>query len=187
MAAGSHILDLGRQPQSDDERRDQLVRLFETEFDAVYRFCLARCGDKAVAEDLTSETFHAAADALASGREEEIGRPWLFVVARRRLVDHWRRAERERRRVLRLLELGEAQGQTHVEIEPASHQAELVVAALQSLPQRQRAAVALRYLDGSSVSEIAETLEVPYRAAESLLARGRRGFIAAWRANDEGF
>ena len=38
----------------------------------------------------------------------------------------------------------------------------------------------VRYLDGWSVTEIAEELELTYRAAESGLARARRSFLAAW-------
>jgi len=40
--------------------------------------------------------------------------------------------------------------------------------------------VALRYLDEFSVSEIADEMAIEYRAAESLLARGRRSFKKAW-------
>ncbi|MEM8745746.1 MAG: sigma factor-like helix-turn-helix DNA-binding protein, partial [Actinomycetota bacterium] len=54
-------------------------------------------------------------------------------------------------------------------------------AALASLPERQRAAVVLRYVEEYSVSEVAEALDVGYEAAESLLARGRRGFVEAHR------
>ena len=41
--------------------RQHLAQLFDTEFDAIYRFCLARTGDCAAADDAASETFMAAA------------------------------------------------------------------------------------------------------------------------------
>ena len=172
----------GSRADNADPRRTHLVALFETDFDSVYRFALARCGDEMIAEDIASETFQAAASALAAGQETSIGRPWLYVVARRRLVDHWRRTERERRRVLRVLEWGEAHGQKAVPDDRLGDSSDAVLAALRSLPPRQRIAVALRYLDDYSVSEVAESLDVPYRAAESLLARGRKSFIDAWEA-----
>ena len=51
--------------------------------------------------------------------------------------------------------------------------------ALGSLPTSQRSVVVLRYLDDWSVSEIAEGLDITYRAVESLLARARRSLRAA--------
>jgi RNA polymerase sigma-70 factor (ECF subfamily) len=53
--------------------------------------------------------------------------------------------------------------------------------ALDALPERQRAAIVLRYVEEFSVTEVAEALEVGYQAAESLLARGRRGFVDAYQ------
>ena len=157
-------------------RRDGLTVLFDAHFDDVYRFCLARSGDRGVADDAASEAFLAAARLFAKGEGDAVDRPWLFVVARRRLCDHWRAERRHNRRLERL---------KHVSIqEPLPDEGgvdvDLVLTALGSLPERQRAAVSLRYLDEFSVSEVAEALEVPYRAAESLLARGRRGFAQAW-------
>lgn len=64
--------------------------------------------------------------------------------------------------------------------DPLDHDGEAVLAALQSLPPRQRIAIALRYLDDHSVAEVATAMEIEYRAAESLIARGRRSLITAW-------
>lgn len=169
-----------RQRENDPSRK-QLVALFEAEFNAVYQFVLARCGDRSIADDVAADTFVDAANFLAGGAEESIGRPWLFVVARRRLIDHWRKAERERNRLSRLLELDPAQRLAGREDEHHDgNDGDAVIEALRSLPERQRAAIALRYLDDYSVTEIAEAMEIEYRAAESLLARGRRSFINAW-------
>ena len=65
----------------------------------VHGFLLARCGDRWTAEDLTSETFMAAASAARRGLVTEVTVGWLIVVARRRLIDHWRRQEREAQRL----------------------------------------------------------------------------------------
>lgn len=46
--------------------------------------------------------------------------------------------------------------------------------ALQSLPERQRAAVVLRHLEGLGNPEIAEILDISVEAVESLTARGKR-------------
>ena len=49
-----------------------------------------------------------------------------------------------------------------------------VDAALQALPDRQRAALVMCHYQGHSQTEAAEALEVSVEAVESLLARGRR-------------
>ena len=58
--------------------------------------------------------------------------------------------------------------------------ADTVLAALDSLPVRRRSVLALRHVDEHSVSEVAEALALSYRATESLLARARRSFRAAY-------
>ena len=162
--------------------RQHLAHLFDTEFDAIYRFCLARTGDCAAADDAASETFMAAARVFAAGRGHEVDRPWLFVVAKNRMVDRWRSLERQQRRFLRLAQQRQPNGQ---DLDPlaASAVADQVLATLGSLPERQRGALTLRYLDEHSVSEVADQLDVTYQAAESLLARARRSFTAAWEHN----
>ncbi len=162
--------------------RSRLAHLFDDEFDAVYRFCLARTGDSSAADDAASEAFLAAARLFADGRGGEIDRPWLFVVARNRIVDQWRAGERHRQRVLRLARQPQTSSE-EIAIAPSAV-ADRVVEALASLPERQRAALTLRYLDECSVAEVAERLDINYQTAESLLARGRRGFATAWEHLD---
>lgn len=160
-------------------RRQHLAQLFDLHFDDLYRFCLARTGDRGAADDATSEAFTAAARHLAEDRPGTIDRPWLFVVARNRIVDRWRSHEREQRRFLRLTNEQRVDG---TDLDPAetSATAERVLAAMASLPERQRAALTLRYLDEHSVAEVADRLDTTYEAAESLLARARRSFTTAW-------
>ncbi len=160
--------------------RRNLARMFDSEFDAVYRFCLARTGDSAAADNAASEAFTAAARLFAVGRGNEVNRPWLFVVAKNRMVDEWRSQERHQRRIRRLVEQRQTDRRDDDPL-AMSLVAEKVLTALASLPERQRAALSLRYLDEHSVSEVAGQLDVSYQAAESLLARARRSFATAWR------
>lgn len=165
--------------QRDGSQRDALAALFEQEVGLVHGYLRARCGSPAAAEDVTSEVFAEAARRFKQGRGNEVSPAWLLTVAKRRLIDHWRRAESQHRR-LELLQR-ERQG----DIEQPSMEAEgnddgRVLTALSSLPDRQRAALALRYMDDFSVSEVADALELNYQAAESLLARARRSFARAF-------
>ena len=141
----------------------------------VYGFLLARTGDLSLAEDLTADTFVAAWDRL----QDETRPPvtiepgWLITVARRRLIDHWRRAERLRIRLQRLAgELSTTDVIDDVDTR--------ILGALASLAERQQAVMVLRYLDGYSVSEIAELLGLTYKSTESLLSRGRAALRKAY-------
>jgi len=63
----------------------------------VYGYLLPRCGSVTDAEDLTAETFMAAVTALQRPNPPSVSVAWLIGIARHKLVDHWRRGERERR------------------------------------------------------------------------------------------
>jgi len=58
---------------------------------------LRRCSDSATAEDLIAETFLAAVAVVHNEVQTELSIPWLIGVARHKLVDHWRRQERQQR------------------------------------------------------------------------------------------
>src|SRR5438045_4413456 len=76
---------------------DPVVAIYRVALPQVYGYLLPRCGSAALAEDLTSETFLAAVDASRQGGRAEVSTAWLVGVARHKLVDHWRRLEREQR------------------------------------------------------------------------------------------
>ena len=133
----------------------------------MYGYLLPRCGSVADAEDLTAETFMAAVAALQRPDAPSVSVAWLIGIARHKLVDHWRRDERERRG---LAAVGPEQ--------PDDPWEELLdtsaaYSALARLPGPQRAALALRYLDGLPVTEIADQLDRTVKGTETLLVRAR--------------
>src|SRR3954466_11956508 len=71
----------------------------EAELDAVHRYLLFLTGDRAVAEDLTGETFE---KAFRTWRRFDprrgSARTWLCQIARTVALDHFRSEERRRRR-----------------------------------------------------------------------------------------
>jgi len=141
----------------------------------VYGYLLPRCGSVADAEDLTAETFMAAVAALAQPDPPSVTVPWLIGVARHKLVDHWRRSEREQRG---LTAVGPDQPD-----DPWGDVLDTGAAysALARLPGPQRAALTLRYLDGLAVSEIADQLERTVRGTETLLVRARAALRKIYR------
>src|SRR5215469_10326427 len=128
-----------------------LLSLYDDALPHVYGYLLARCGDKGLAEDLTAESFLAAVHAVRKPGAPDPSIPWLIGVARHKLADHWRRAEREQRG-LRLLD-GEA---AYVD-DPWEAAVDRIRArgVLGQLGAHHRAALTLRYLDGLPVPEVA--------------------------------
>jgi RNA polymerase sigma-70 factor (ECF subfamily) len=155
------------------ESNDPFLELYDRALPEVYGYLLHRCGNVALAEDLTSEVFLAAARSERNG-SAELALPWLIAVARNKLVDYWRRREREERG-LSMLAAAPAE-RTVVADGTEEHALE----ALDRLPAQYRAALTLRYVDGLSVPEVASQLDKSVHAAESLLARARNAFRALY-------
>lgn len=158
--------------------RAALADMFSENFDAVFAFCLMRSGSRQLAEEIASDVFADAVRHLVGNPTDEISRGWLIAVARRRMIDHWRKSERHRRRLEQLIQVrppGSTGSLGTHEIDDAR-----VLAALESLPPRQRMALLVRYLDELSVSEVAEVIDTSYTGAESVLARARRSFATAY-------
>lgn len=162
--------------RDDDAQRHALLQSSFVLWSAdVFGFVLARSGNRAIAEDVTTEVFLAAARAIGGDDPAQVTRSWLLTTARRRLIDQWRRSSVQRNTVARLVHEPASEPS-----DPTSIDRERVHRALAALSDPQRLALTLRYLDDHSVAEVADALELGYTAAESLLARARRSFRRAW-------
>ena len=153
-----------------------LLDLYDEALPQVYGYLVSRCGDRALAEDLTAESFAAAVAALRKPEAPALSTAWLIGVARHKLVDHWRRVEREQRG-LRLVHDEDADTDDpwdDVLDEVRSGQ------ALALVGPHHRAALTLRYLDGLPVPDVAECLGRSVHATEALLVRARRAFRRAY-------
>ncbi|MGO9457660.1 MAG: RNA polymerase sigma factor [Acidimicrobiales bacterium] len=162
------------------DRGAALLSLYAEALPHVYGYFVRRCGDAATAEDLTADTFLAAAAAVRRPSAVEVSTPWLIGVARHKLVDHWRRAEREQRRLRAI------SAESTLVDDPWDRELEMLraTAVLEELAPQHRAALSLRYLDGLSVPETATALGRSLDATEALLVRARRAFRAAYERTD---
>jgi RNA polymerase sigma-70 factor (ECF subfamily) len=161
----------------------ELLALYDRALPQVYGYLLPRCGNPLVAEDLTAETFLAAVTSVQRDAVDAVTTAWLVGIARHKLVDHWRRREREERK----LQLAQS-GLVELEDDPwdARLDATLAREVLAELGPHHRAALTLRYLDGLPVAEVAHELDRTVGATEALLVRARSAFRRAYqeRGND---
>src|SRR5574339_1191435 len=70
-------------------------RLYDCYVQPIYRYVISRVGTAHEAEDITSQTFISAYEALGRYRERGQFSAWLFRIARSKLNDHFRRSRRE--------------------------------------------------------------------------------------------
>src|SRR5687768_9581651 len=152
-----------------------LCVLYDRALPDVYGYLVKRCGSATVAEDLTSETFMAAVDAVQRDRVPQLSVAWLIGVARHKLVDHWRREAREESK-LALAADGDTFDDWDVRLDAL--RARDTLAALGPV---HRTALTLRYLDGLPVPEVATLLGRTVHATEALLVRARGAFRRACR------
>jgi RNA polymerase sigma-70 factor (ECF subfamily) len=158
----------------------RLLALYDRALPQVYGYLVARVGDPTLAADLTAETFLSAVRAVHDRTVSDLTVAWLVTVARNKLVDHWRRREREERG-LRLTNDPEADV---ADDDMDAHFDRLHTReVLADLGAHHRTALTLRYLDGLPVREVAEHLDRTEHATEALLVRARHAFRARY---DEG-
>jgi RNA polymerase sigma-70 factor (ECF subfamily) len=167
---------------------------FET-FARVYipgllRFAQRRLeGDRELSREVVQSTVCKVIQSLESFRGDAALFTWLCACCRNEIALHHRRLSRRPREVA-LESAGAAADPVEVP-DPAgdaspeerlqqTETAEVVHAALDVIPPSYARAVEWRYLEGLPVGEIASRLEISYKAAESLLARGRSAFREAY-------
>ena len=141
----------------------------------VYGYLYGRCGgDIEVAEDITQQTFLQAVRHWQDfdGRADPV--TWLCSIARNRLTDYYRDQERQRRRHLRLIV-------REIESEPApldhlSADRDAVMTALRQLPDMERTALILRYVDDLSIRAVADLVGRSVDGTDALLRRAKDRF-----------
>lgn len=149
----------------------------------LYRVALRITGQPAEAEDVAQEAMLRLwqnATAFDPARAQ-LG-TWLYRITANLAIDRIRRARSQP-----LPEAAEAPDPApgpEAALEDRQRRA-LLAAALEELPPRQRAALALSYDQGLSGAEAAAALSVSTRALEGLLRRARR-FLSARLHGDEG-
>jgi RNA polymerase sigma-70 factor (ECF subfamily) len=183
---------LERARQLDQAAISMLYRRF---LPIVYRYALTQVGAAPQAEDVTSETFYAMVDGIASTRaqDESSFTAWLLGIARHKVARHYRALRARPEIPLTLAEdtqpftvADEADPQVVVAIRERWLE---IVDALRLLTEEQRTVVVYRCALGYSTAEVAGMLGKPENAVHGLqfraLASLSRHLAAAERRIDQ--
>jgi RNA polymerase sigma-70 factor, ECF subfamily len=182
-ALRSDDVGVSGQPTGVEDLPSGFLAFYDDAVPQVYGYLVARCGTRAVAEDLTAETFLAAVDAVRRVDPPAVSMPWIIGVARHKLVDHWRRLSRETSGLRALVDRNETeQGE---DLSEKRLDAVRAHQTLSILGTHHRIVLTLRYLDDLSVPEVASVLGRTVHATEALLSRARRAFRRAYDANED--
>lgn len=147
-----------------------------TDFESLYksyapqvrRFVLFLCGDAALADDITSETFVRAWIGQGKIREATV-KAYLFTIARNLYRDNLRRNRRN-------TELEDSIPDDSPGLASRTeHKAELaaVMKALQELPEIDRAVLLMRAQEEMPYEEIAQAMELPVTTVKVKVHRAR--------------
>ncbi|MGC0421269.1 ECF subfamily RNA polymerase sigma factor, BldN family [Embleya sp. AB8] len=154
---------------------DAFAQLYDNYFDTVYRYIYYRVGGRAVAEDLTSETFLRALRRIGTftWQGRDFG-AWLVTIARNLVADHFK-SSRFRLEVT----TGEMLDANEVEASPEDCVLEslsnaALLDAVHKLNPQQQECVTLRFLQGLSVAETAQIMGKNEGAIKTLQYRAVR-------------
>ncbi|MEA2142667.1 MAG: hypothetical protein QOI64_1097 [Solirubrobacteraceae bacterium] len=173
-------------PRSDDEllratpkEPEAFGAFYQRHVDAVLAFFRSRTGNPEVAADLMAETFAAAM--LAAPRfkpRREPAAAWLFTIARRKLIDSWRRGQVEdaaRRKLgLERLDLDDGGLERIDSLVDETRAPNPLTQLMERLPPEQREALRLRVLDERGYDEIARELSCSEAVVRQRVSRATR-------------
>lgn len=169
---------------------DAFAALYRRSRDTVFRYLMRRTsGDRHLAEDLTHETFVRALARIDTYQDR--GRPfvaWLLTIAGNLVADHyksgWRRLQVPRSDFAREVDEGQNRlmwnetrddlATTVADGEYRRHAGAVLARAMADLTDWQRRVVRLRYVEGLSVRDTAQELEVEDGAVKAATYRAMR-------------
>ncbi len=167
-----------------DEQR--FNAFFEDYFARLYRFVRSRADglDEETLRDIVQTTMTSAVRSMKTYRGEAAMFTWLCQIARNEIAGHYRRVARSVPEVAAdddairpILESLEAEDEIAPEAQYDNLQTRrLIQEVLDCLPVDYGDALEWKYVQGLSVSEIADRLSVTDLAAQSMLARARKAF-----------
>jgi RNA polymerase sigma-70 factor (ECF subfamily) len=139
----------------------------------VLRLCYAMLSNRALAEETTQEVFLRIWRALGTFRGEATLSTWIYAITRNACLTAMKRAKAARTESLddpKIFRRAQKREMTGAVQEPRTD----VRAWLAELPESQRQALTLFYLEEKSYEEIAAQLNAPMGSVKTWIYRGRR-------------
>ena len=154
-----------------DRDGEAFERLYNDHAERLLGFLTYQTGDRVLAEDIVADTFERVLRSRSRWRGRSDEKTWLYTIAMNRLRDLARRRGAEGR-ALERARSGEVADDGHLTDSVVDR--DVLNRALQTLPEDERAVVALRFGGDLSLREIADLLGERQTTIEGRLYRGLR-------------
>lgn len=172
-----------------DERA--FSQFFDENFSRLYRFALARLsGDRQSTKEIVQASLAKSLLKIDSYRGESALFTWMCVICRNEIADWARHNKAYKTNIVLTEDLPEIRAVVDSLVMPAGNDAvaqyekhevcRLIQVALDKLPPRYGDALEWKYIEGYSVSEIAQRMNLSVQATQSLLARAKNSFRDAY-------
>ena len=153
MSARSH----GQGSEKPERAEDRLAALYEEYYDRIARYVYVRIGDRDEAQDIAGETFLRALKSLRSYQERGIPmHAWLYRIAHNLVVDHLRKASRQKTMPIENLEI--VDDTDPADVVETKMEFERVSQAMGHLTEEQREVLRLRFFGGLTSKEAGSIL-----------------------------
>lgn len=158
-----------------DERA--LGELYDRYEARIYSYIYRRTGNESLAEDLTAQVFLKMLEAIRSDKGWHSSfSGWLYRIAHNAVIDFYRQRDRQQQVSLEDTLSTTASDHNPVVMAEASLDAQRLRTAISRLTEEQSEVITLRFLEGYSISEVAEMLDktegsikaLQYRAVTTL-------------------
>jgi RNA polymerase sigma-70 factor, ECF subfamily len=159
--------------ESTDSTFEQLLKAYKGK---VLRLCYAMLGNQAVAEETAQEVFLRIWRALGAFRGEASLSTWVYAITRNACLttlERMKTAATESLTDPNILRRAQRSALEAAEREPRTD----VRAWLAELPESQRQALTLFYLEERSYKEVATALGAPMGTVKTWIRRGRRALV----------
>lgn len=157
------------------------AQLFEQYHAPILNYLHRMVSDRALAEDLTQDTFIKAYNALPRTKPDLAFKAWLYRIATNTAISHLRRGK-----IIKWLPFLSDRETPDEHIEKSVTRKMDISEALSKLPQHYATALLLRHYQGLSLAETAQALDVTENAAKLRLFRARKAFAQIYGMSPDG-
>ena len=172
-------------------------QFFNENFSRLYRFCLTRLSDDPdAAREVAQITLTKAVRKIHTYKGEAALFTWLCSICRNETSDWLAKQGRYREHIVLTEEFPEVQAavESFRVVEPPGPDqhyrrvelVRLIQVALDALPPKYGDVLEWKYIEGYSIKEISERMNIGTEATQSLLARARRAFADVYSSLTDG-
>jgi RNA polymerase sigma-70 factor (ECF subfamily) len=148
---------------------ENFIRLYRSNYDAVFRYCVHRLFDRHIAEDVTSQVFLKAVENFGRFNGDDVQlRNWLYTIATNAVHNHLRTVFRHNGQLKLMAQYSERQNFGE---EASAETIALLKKAVFSLKPKEQTIITLHFFEKMKLEEIARTIGSRPGTVRSKLSR----------------